>query len=480
MYDVIIIGAGVSGSACARELTKYNLKIAVLEKEADVCCQTSKANSGIVHAGYDAKPGSMKAKMNVQGAAMMPQLCKDLDISYKNNGSFVVSNSEEGKEILEKLLEQGKENGVKDLCILDAKGLRELEPNISEEAKWGLYAKSAGIVCPFDLNIAMAENAAENGAEFFFEAGVLDIKKQEQGFLVVTENGDFTTRSIVNAAGVYADEIHNMVCENKIHITARKGEYCLLDKDAGDHVERTIFSLPTNAGKGVLVAPTVHGNLLVGPNATDIAEKEGTNTTGEGLNEVIQKSARHVANIPLRQVITSFAGLRAHEDGDDFIIGESQVDGFFDCAGIESPGLTSAPAIGVFLTNLIVEKLKASKKEIFKGTRKGITRVGELTFEERKALVKENPAYGTIVCRCEGISEGEILEAIHRPLGATTVDGVKRRTRAGMGRCQAGFCLPKTMEILARETNKTIDEVTKSSASSRYIVGNNKMTEVAR
>ena len=479
MYDVVVIGAGVTGSACAMELMKYNLKLAVLEKEVDVCCQTSKANSGIVHAGYDAKTGTMKAKMNVRGAKMMPELCKRLDIAYRNNGSFVVSNSEEGREALTRLLEQGLENGVEGLCIVEGEGLRELEPNISKDAVCALYAPMAGIVCPFDLNIAMAENAAENGAEFYFESEVTDIRKLEEGFCIYTTKGKYDTHCIINAAGVYADEIHNMVSKHKIHITARKGEYCLLDKAAGNHVDRTIFSLPTKAGKGVLVAPTVHGNLLVGPNATDISDKEGTNTTGEGLSEVVEKSARHVVNIPLRQVITSFAGLRAREDGDDFILQEARdVRGFYDCAGIESPGLTSAPAIGEYMAQLIVNALELEKKEEYVDTRKGVTRVNELTFEERKELIKEKPEFGNIVCRCEGISEGEILEAIHRPLGATTIDGIKRRTRAGMGRCQAGFCLPKTMEILARERKMELKDVRKTSGVSTYVTGNNK--EAAR
>lgn len=475
MFDVVIIGAGVTGAAVARELARYNLNIGVLEKEADVCCQTSKANSGIVHAGYDAVPGSMKARMNIRGAKLMPQLCEDLDISYRQNGSLVVSNTEEGRAHLERLLQQGETNGVEGLCIIDKEGLRAIEPNISEEAVCALYAPTAGIVCPFDLNIALAENAADNGASFFFKTEVTDIEKKNDGYIIHTNTGDYETRVVVNAAGVYADEIHNMVSTEKMEIIARKGEYCLLDKEAGNHVDRTIFSLPTAYGKGVLVAPTVHGNLLVGPTATDISDKEGTNTTQEGLSQVITQSARHVANIPLRQVITSFAGLRAHSTDDDFVIGEVEdAKGFFDCAGIESPGLTSCPAIGEYVAELVSERLGATKKENFIHTRKGVTRMEALSIEERNAIIKENPKYGTIVCRCEGISEGEIMEAINRTLGATTIDGIKRRTRAGMGRCQAGFCLPKTMEILARETGKTMEEICKNQDGSNYIEGINK------
>ena len=475
MYDVVIIGAGVIGCACAMELSYYGAKVLVLEKENDVCCQTSKANSGIVHAGYDAKPGSMKAKMNVRGAALMEELCKRLDIPYIKNGSLVVSNSEEGKAELTRLLKQGEENGVSKLRIVDRTELLVMEPNISREAKYGLYAPTAAIVCPFELTIAMGEVAAMNGVEFCFNTKVTKVCRITEGFCLETNDGTFKTRTVINAAGVYADEIHNMISEKKYRITPRKGEYYLLDKEAGEHVSHTIFSLPTKAGKGVLVAPTTHGNLLVGPNAVDIGQKEGTNTTGGGLFEVLEKSSRHVADIPMRKVITSFAGLRAHEEGDDFILGEVPgVPGFFDCVGIESPGLTSAPAIGEYMAALVGEKLKLSLKEQVVRDRKAVTRLNTLDFATRQEKIKENPAYGNIIFRCEEISEGEILEAIHRPLGATTIDGIKRRTRAGMGRCQAGFCLPKTMEILARERKLSMEEIKKNGEGSNYLVGKTK------
>ena len=481
MYDVIIIGAGVTGCACAMECSFYEGKVLVLEKEGDVCCQTSKANSGIVHAGYDARPGSMKAKMNAQGAAQMGELCRRLDIPYVQNGSFVISNSEEGREELLRLLHQGEENGVKGLRILEGEELFRKEPQLSKEAKCGLYAPTAAIVCPFELTIAMGEVAVENGAQFRFYTEVQDIIRkedkttQEVSYEVITGEETFETRAIINAAGVYADEIHNMVSQKQYRITPRKGEYYLLDKEAGDHVGHTIFSLPTKAGKGVLVAPTTHGNLLVGPNAVDIGEKEGTNTTGTGLTEVLEKSARHVAAIPMRQVITSFAGLRAHEDGDDFILEENaEAPGFFDCVGIESPGLSSAPAIGRYMAELVSNRLGLAGKEKTVKTRRKVTRPKEMSYEQRQELIRENPDFGNIICRCEEISEGEIIEAIRRPLGATTVDGIKRRTRAGMGRCQAGFCLPKTLEILARETGKTMEELQKNQKGSTYIVGKTK------
>jgi len=475
MYDVLIIGAGVCGSAAARELSRYQLKIGVLEKGEDVCSGTSKANSGIVHAGFDAKPGSLMAEMNVKGNAMMEELSKELEFSFERIGSLVLCFQEEDLDKLEDLKRQGEKNGVPDIQIIRQEALREMEPNISHEAVAALYAPTGGIVCPFGLNIALAENAAMNGVDFFFDKEVERIEKSEEGYRVITGDQVFETKCIINAAGVYADVFHNMVSEQKIHITARKGEYYLLDRSVGDHVNHTIFQLPGKYGKGVLVTPTVHGNLLVGPTAKDIENKEGTNTTAEGMEEVAKKAVRSVEGLPLRQVITSFTGLRAHEEGHEFIIEEvKDAPGFFDCAGIESPGLTSAPAIGVRLAELVSQKLHPEKKEDFISKRKGILNPQKLSREEWRELVKENPAYGTIICRCESVTEGEILDAIHRPLGARSLDGVKRRTRAGMGRCQSGFCAPKTMEILSREWKIPMEELTKAGGNSKLLVGTTK------
>ena len=335
MYDVIIIGAGVSGAATARELSRYNVKTCVIEKEEDVCCGTSKANSAIVHAGYDAAEGSLMAKLNVRGNQMMEQLSKDLDFPFKKNGSLVVCLHEEDMPKLHALYDRGIANGVKELRILNREELKEMEPNISDEACAALYAPTAGIICPFNMNIAMAENAYANGVEFKFDTEVTDLKPIDEGWEVHTNNGVFQTRYLVNAAGVYADKFHNMVSEKKIHITPRRGDYCLLDKSAGNHVSKIIFALPGKYGKGILVTPTVHGNLLLGPTAIDVEDKEGTNTTREGLDQVIERAGMNVKDIPLRQVITSFSGLRAHEDGHEFIIGEVEdAKGFIDCAGI--------------------------------------------------------------------------------------------------------------------------------------------------
>ena len=477
MYDVIIIGGGVSGAASARELSRYKVRACVLEKEEDVCCGTSKANSAIAHAGYDAEPGSLMAKLNVRGNEMMEQLSKDLDFPFQRIGSLVICLSEEEMPGLQKLYDKGIANGVKGLKILNREEVLEMEPNITDNVYAALYAPTAGIVCPFNLNIALAENAYTNGIEFRFNTEVQNIRKIDGGYELCTNQGTFRTKYVVNAAGVYADKFHNMVSEKKIHITPRRGDYCLLDKSAGTHVSRTIFSLPTKYGKGVLVTPTVHGNLLVGPTAIDIENKEGTNTTREGLDEVITKAGQNVKNLPMRQVITSFAGLRAHEDGTEFIIGEPEdARGFIDCAGIESPGLTSCPAIGEMVAGILQEKLGLEKKDNFIATRKGILDPDTLTREERAELIQREPAYGNIICRCEMITDGEILDAIRRPLGARSLDGVKRRTRAGMGRCQSGFCSPRTMEILARELHVSMADITKSGGKSRLVVGTNKDT----
>lgn len=477
-WDVTIIGGGVTGCAIARELAKYELEVCLLEREEDVCSGTSKANSAIVHAGYDAEPGSFKAKMNLEGSRMMERLSKELDFDFKRNGSLVLCFSKEQLPALEELCARGIENGVPGIRILDREQVRALEPHVSAQVKAALYAPTGGIVCPFGLTVALAENAADNGVEFRLNTEAREVRKAEGGFEINTDKGTVSTRFVVNAAGVYADIFHNMVSGNKIHITARKGDYCLLDKEAETHVSHTIFQLPGKFGKGVLVTPTVHGNLLLGPTAVDQEDKEATRTTAEELEQIMEKSALSVDGIPYRQVITSFSGLRAHEDGDDFILGEADgAEGFFDAAGIESPGLSSAPAIGKYLAEALAKKAGAEKKKVFQSRRKGIVRLSALSHEERAQLIKHNPAYGSIVCRCEEISEGEILDAIHRTLGASSMDGIKRRVRAGMGRCQAGFCTPRTMEILARETGKTVEEICKNRKGSQLLMGEKRGTQ---
>lgn len=471
-YDVVVIGGGAIGCGIARELSRYQCRVALLEKEEDVCSGTSKANSAIVHAGYDAKTGSLKAMLNVKGNAMMEQLSRDLDFDFRRNSSLVLCFSEEDRPALEELYERGVANGVPGIQIISGDEARKREPNVSDEVVAAIYAPTGGIVCPFGLTIALAENACENGVEFHFNTRVEKIEKLEAGYSLQTENGCFRAAYVVNAAGVYSDVLHNMVSEKKIHITPRRGDYCLLDKEAGSHVSATVFQLPGKYGKGVLVSPTIHGNLLVGPTAVDQEDKESTATTAEGLAEACSKAMKSVKDIPFRQVITSFAGLRAHEDNDEFILGEVEdSEGFFDAAGIESPGLSCTPAIGEYIADMVAKKAGFAKKEDFKATRKGIVRPAQLPVEERARLIQENPAYGTIICRCENVSEGEIVDAVTRTLGARSMDGIKRRVRQGMGRCQAGFCTPRAMEILSRETGIPMEEICKNRKGSELIKG---------
>ena len=481
MYDIAIIGAGVVGSAIARELSKYDARICVFEKEEDVCSGTSKANSAIIHAGFDAKPGSLKAKLNVQGNAMMTRLSEELEIPFRRNGSLVVATKEQGVDRLNDLLQKGLLNGVSGLQIVEGKELRQMEPNLSEDISYALYAPTGGIACPFHMTIAFAENACENGVEFFLDTKVEEIKKCESGYMLRThsmktgEEEIYEAKVVINAAGVYADELHNMVSVDKRKIIPRKGEYCLLDKDTGGHVSHTIFQLPSAMGKGVLVTPTVHGNLLIGPTAEDVPAKDSVNTSAKGLKSLAETAGLSVKDLPLNQVITSFAGLRAHDTEDDFVIEEVRdAKGFIDVLGMESPGLSAAPAVGVMVASMAKDILALQEKKDFIARRKGILNPATLSFSERNQLISKEPAYGNIVCRCEMITEGEILDAIHRPLGARSLDGVKRRTRAGMGRCQSGFCAPKVMEILKRELELHMYEITKSGASSNLIVGKNK------
>ncbi len=487
-YDVIIIGAGVSGCAIARELARKERKIAVLEKASDVCEGTSKANSGIVHAGHDALPGTLKAKLNVRGNELMEELAEELDFPFRRNGSLVLCFEEESLPKLEELKRRGEQNGVKGLEVLAPEQVWEKEPNISKEIVGALYAPTGGIVCPFGLNIALAENAAVNGVEFYLQHEVTKIERaagetaavQQEGALsnyIIEASGEvFTAPVVINAAGVYADVIHNMVSKEAFKIVPRRGEYCLMDKKCGNLVQSTVFQLPSKLGKGILVTPTVHGNLLVGPTAEDISDRAGVATTAAGIAKVMEMGAGSVSNLDGRQTITSFAGLRAHPecDGDtkaDFVIGEAEdARGFYDVAGIESPGLSCAPAIGEYVAALVNKAYPAPDKKHFVAKRKGIPSMAEATDEERKALIAANPAYANVICRCELVTEGEIVEAIRRPVGATTLDGVKRRTRAGMGRCQSGFCSPKTLEILARELGVDQSEITKSGESSEILV----------
>lgn len=475
MFDVTIIGSGVVGASIARELARYELKVCVVEKSDDVANGTTKANSAIIHAGFDAKPGTLKGMLNAKGNEMFDTLAKELDFPFKRNGSLVLCFEEEGIEELNKLKEQGDVNGVPGVRVLTKEEVKEIEPNISNEVVGALYAPSGAIVCPYELTIALCENACENGVEFKLETEVKDIKKNGETFVIETNKGNIETKLVINASGVHADNINNMISNDKMEIIARRGEYCLFDKVAGAMVTKTIFQLPTKLGKGILVTPTVDGNLLVGPNAIDINDKDDLNTTKEGLDEVIAKGRKSVMNLPMNKIITSFSGLRAHNVNGDFVIGEAKdVEGFINAAGIESPGLSSAPAIGEMVKNIVIEKLNPKEKNEFNPIRKATPKFRELNNEERKKLIATNPLYGKIICRCEEVTEGEIVDSIKRPLGARSLDGVKRRTRSGMGGCQGGFCSAPIVDILARELNIPRTAVRKSGENSEILIGQNK------
>ncbi len=475
MYDAVIIGGGAVGCAVARYLSRYRLSICLVERGEDVCVGTSKANSAICHAGFDAPVGSAKARFNVEGSRMMEGLSQELDFPYRRCGSLVLCFDEAELPHLRELLERGVQNGVEGLEILDRAALRALEPAVSDKAVAALWAPTGAVLCPFGMTIALAENAAANGCAFRFNTEVARIERRDGFFRLHTGGDCIDTRVVISAAGVYGDALHNQLCADKLTIVPRRGEYCLLDRTCGQLVQHTIFQLPSAMGKGVLVTPTVHGNLLVGPTAVDQTDKDRTATTAEGLRSVAETAAKSVENLPMRDVITSFAGLRAHLSGpeDDFIVGES-TDGFFEAVGIESPGLSSAPAIGRYLAELAAAKLHAAEKEDFIAQRRDMPHPREMDFASRQDLIARDPAYGQVICRCEGVTEGEIRDAIRRVPGARSLDGVKRRVRAGMGRCQGGFCGPKVMELLSRELHVPITALTKGGGESRLLAGRTK------
>ncbi len=481
IYDIVIIGAGVTGSVLAHKLAKYKLDCAVVEAGCDVASGASRANSAIVHAGFDAEPGTLKAKLNVKGCAQMAELAHQLDVPYKNNTSLVVAYGEEDEETLQTLLERGRTNGVPNLEIIDKQRLKELEPDISSEATAALYAPSAGIICPYELTIAAAENAAINGTEFFFDFRVDKIEASDGIFSICSGDCEIKSRFVANCAGVHSDEIARMVDPDfQINIIPRRGEYLILDKSEGKTVSATLFMVPSKVGKGVLVTPTVDGNLLVGPNAHEVLEKGDTSTTAMGLEEISTGAKRLVPNANLRAVITSFAGVRPTPSTHDFHIEPAKsAEGFLNLVGIESPGLASSPAVADYA----VEKLRTMGLELVNRedynpyrTENGHMQkpFRELTDTEKAELCKAEPAYGKIVCRCEMVTEGDILAAIHRPIGAKTIDMVKIRTRSGMGRCQGGFCSPRVAELIAKELNVPLDTITKRGSGSELLTGKTK------
>lgn len=476
MYDITIIGAGVVGTFIARELSKYDLKVLLLDKDNDVANGTTKANSAIVHAGYDAEPNSLKAKFNVEGNRMMEQVCKELDVPFKRIGSLVVAFCEEEMETIKAIFEKGIKNGVPDLKVIDKNELFEMEPNINPEAVGALYAPTGGIVGPWELAIALAENAVENGVELRLNSEVLNIEQVEDGYKIYTKDGDIDTKYVVNAAGVYADKIHNMVAEPTFELSPRRGQYFLLDKSSGSLVNRVIFQSPSKISKGVVVLPTVHGNLLVGPDAESIDDKENRETSDEQLSFVKDRAKKTSNKIQFNTIITSFAGLRASPNTGDFIIEEvEEAKGFIDVAGIESPGLSASPAIGRYVANLLKDiDGNFVKKENFNPIRRKMIHFMELSLEEKQEMIKKDPRFGRIICRCENITEGEIVDVIHRKVGGTSVDGIKRRIRPGSGRCQGGFCQPRVIEILARELGKDLTEIVKDGPNSNIAIAETK------
>ena len=475
MVDVVVIGTGIMGACVARELSRYNLNVVVLDKENDVSNGTSKANSAIIHAGYDAANGTLMAKYNVLGNAMFEDLCKEIEAPFKRVGSYVLAFTEEERPHLELLYDRGVKNGVPGLEILEGAEVLKREPNLNPNIVAALYAPTAGIVGPWEFVIKMLENAVENGVEVRLNSKVGDIQKVDGGYKVVTDKEEILTKTVINAAGVHADEINDMVSKKHFNIIPRKGEYFLLDKVQGTLVNSVIFQCPSKMGKGILVSCTVHGNLIAGPTATDVESKDDVGNTISEMDMIRREALRSVPSVNFRDNIRNFAGLRAEGDTGDFIIGEAEdAEGFFNIAGTKSPGLTSAPAIGVDVAKMVVEKLgNPTKKVEFKKNRHQIHFM-DLTPEEKTEVIAKDPRYGRIICRCESITEGEIVDVIHRTLGARTVDGVKKRCRPGMGRCQGGFCGPRVQEILARELGKKLDEIVLDKTGAYILTGETK------
>lgn len=473
-YDVVVIGAGVIGGMIARELAAYDLKLCIVEKESDVAMGASKANSGIVHAGFDAKPGSLKAKLNVRGSEIMPKVAQELGVKYKNNGSLVIGFTEEDRAVIRELLERGRQNGVKDLRIVEKQELKSLEPNISDDAICALYAPTGAIICPYELTIAAVGNAMDNGADLELDFAVEEIRKADGYYEIFSKDKKLEAKYVINAAGIYSDKIAAMPGDSSFDVHPRRGEYILLDTECGRLVSHTIFRTPTKMGKGILITPTVDGNLLLGPTSVDIDDKENTETTAGGFETIIGQAGKNVTGIPFGKTITSFCGLRAVGSTGDFII-NSPREGFINVAGIESPGLSAAPAIAEYVIALLKEQGAAlERKECYHPVRKPQHAFRDADIEEKNEMIRENPSFGKVVCRCETVTEGEILQAIHTTPPARDLDGIKRRTRAQMGRCQGGFCGPQIVELLAREWNIPYEEVTKSGKGSYVNVGRTK------
>ncbi len=468
MRDIIVIGAGVVGCSIARELSKYNLDVLVVEKNSDVSEGISKGNSGIVHAGYNEKIGTLKAKLNIEGNKIFDDLSRDLQFPFKRNGAFILAFSDEEMKTLESLKENGEKLGVEGLEILTREEALNIEPNLNKKIVGVLNAKTSGIVSPYEMTIALAENAAENGVEFKLNSKVTNIEKISEGYKVTLNNKELVSgKIIINASGLEGAFLNNLVSMSKREINPVKGEYCLFDKVAGAMINKTLFQVPNKLSKGVLVTPTAEGNLLVGPNAV---EGKTLETSREGIDEILDKSKKSVEELPVARILNTFSGIRPKTKGGDFIIEEVEdAKNFINVIGIDSPGLTAAPAIGVYVVNMIKERLDLVEKKNFKKTREKIVRFAELSLEEKNKLIKEKPAYGHMICKCEFVTEGEIVEAIHRPIKALTVDAIKRRTRASMGGCQGIGCTLPISKILSRELGIYISDINKNSEGSPVI-----------
>lgn len=475
MYDVIVIGAGVIGGMITRKLAAYDLNVCIVEKQNDVAMGATKANSAIVHAGFDAKVGSLKALLNVRGSEMMPQVTKELGVKYINNGSLVIGFNDTDRATIEELLERGKTNNVKDLRILEQDELKRLEPSISDNVTCALYAPTGAITCPYELTIAAIGNAMDNGVALKLNFEVAEIKEADGLYELVSADGQSVkAKYVINSAGMYSDKIAQMVGDDSFDVHPRRGEYILLDRECGDLVSHTIFRTPTKMGKGILISPTVDGNLLLGPTSVDMEDKEDKSTTAGGFDDIIRQAKENVDGIPFGKTITSFCGLRAVGSTGDFII-KADKPGFITLAGMESPGLSAAPAVAEYVADMLKEQgLELVEKADYNPIRKPQHAFHEASIEEKNEIIRQDSSYGKIVCRCETITEGEILAAIRTNPGARDLDGVKRRTRAQMGRCQGGFCGPQIVELLARELGINYEDVTKSGKGSYVNIGKTK------
>ncbi len=470
LYDVVIVGGGVSGCAIARVLSSYQIKILLIEATDDVAMGASRANSGIVHAGYDAQPGSLMARLNVEGNRLFDEWTEQLGVPMRRSGSLVLAFNDEEMRTVHALYERGLENNVPGMQVLSGDEARKRQPGISDDVVGALYAATGGITCPYELTIACAENARQNGVEFLFDAPVTQIEFRGDKFELLAGEHKIAAKYVINAAGVYADKIAQLVGDNSFSILPRKGEYMLMDK-AANPIFTVIFQTPSALGKGVLVAPTVDGNVFAGPTAVNVDDREDTSVTPEGLEEMTRLSKRSVPNLNLRAVIRSFAGLRAQPSTGDFVIGPSETnDRFINVAGICSPGLTSAPAVALMVADILKNQgLAMEENPTYDPIREPIAEFRRMDNAQRAEAIRKDSRYGRMICRCEYVTEGEIVEAIRR--GARSVDAVKRRVRAGMGRCQGGFCAPRVIELISRELNIPIEEVTKFGGNSKMLAG---------